>query len=47
VFRDLKPYFPACDRVKSIKVPAWVATGLSGCLRMEWDLPKGKRDERG
>jgi tRNA-Thr(GGU) m(6)t(6)A37 methyltransferase TsaA len=22
---DLKPYFPVCDRVKSIKVPAWVA----------------------
>jgi len=22
---DLKPYFPACDRVKAVKVPKWVA----------------------
>jgi tRNA-Thr(GGU) m(6)t(6)A37 methyltransferase TsaA len=22
---DLKPYFPICDRVKTIKVPEWVA----------------------
>jgi tRNA-Thr(GGU) m(6)t(6)A37 methyltransferase TsaA len=42
---DLKPYFPVCDRVKSIKVPAWVAHWPEWMPEEGMGLAKGEEEK--